>query len=157
MTIKVVTTIREQIIAALLTALGKTAGAPTGLTIHRERTRPIESDSLPAIMVYCDDEEPKPLGKVQYRAPLTERQLSIALECRAQGDGTMSPDQALDPILIWAAAAVAADESFGGLANGLEEGKTVWASREGDAPIAAAKWNIIIKYRTSRLDPTSQS
>jgi hypothetical protein len=33
----------------------------------------------------------------------------------------------------------------------------VWASKEGDTVVAAAKWGITIKYRTSRLDPTSNS
>lgn len=149
--------IREQIIGAVMAALNAGANPPAGLTIHRERTRAIEIDSLPAIMVYADDDVPKPLAQQVYAAPLTERQLSLALECRAQGTGSVSPDEALDPVLVFAALAVFADEKFGGLANGVEEGRTVWSSRESDAPVAAAKWTITIKYRTSRLDPTSKS
>jgi hypothetical protein len=147
--------IREQIMTALVAALS--AGGPAGLTVHRNRTRPIEVDSLPAIMVYADDEVPKPLAGATYKAPLTERQLSVALECRAQGSTSVSPDEALDPVLVWAAQTVLANEQFGGLANGVEEGRTVWASREGDVPVASAKWSITIRYRTSRLDPTSKS
>jgi hypothetical protein len=150
------TSIREQIITALVAALSA-GGSPSGLTVHRERTRPIEIDSLPAIMVYADDDVPKPLAGQTYRAPLTERQLSVALECRAQGSTSVSPDEALDPVLVWAAQTVLANEQFGGLANGVEEGRTVWASREGDVPVASAKWSITIRYRTSRLDPTSKS
>ena len=57
------TSIREQIMVALVAALSTGgAGSPAGLTVHRERTRPIETDSLPAIMVYADDDVPKPLG-----------------------------------------------------------------------------------------------
>lgn len=150
--------IREQIIQDLIVALSAGgAGSPAGLTVHRERTRPIEIDSLPAIMVYAADDAPKPLAQQIYRAPLTERQLSLSLECRAQGSGSISPDEALDPVLVWAAQAVRADETFGGLASGVEEGRTVWASKEGDTVVAAAKWSITIKYRTSRLDPTSKS
>lgn len=149
--------IRERIIAALVVALNAQASPPAGLTIHRERTRPIETDSLPAIMIYADDDVPKPLAQQVYKSPLTERQLSLAIECRAQGSGTVSPDQALDPVLVFASLAVFADETFGGLANGVEEGRTAWVSREADVPIAAAKWYVTIKYRTSRLDPTSKS
>jgi hypothetical protein len=149
--------IREQIILALVAALTDQPNPPAGLTIHRERTRPIEQDSLPAIMVYADDDVPKPLAAQVYRSPLTERQLSLAIECRAQGSSTVPPDQALDPVLVFAALAVFADESFGGLASGVEEGRTVWVSREGDVAVAAAKWGITVKYRTSRLDPTSKS
>jgi hypothetical protein len=152
------TSIREQIMTALVAALSASGGAtPAGLTVHRERTRPIETDSLPAIMVYADDDVPKPLAGQTYRAPLTERQLSLGLECRAAGSSSVTPDEALDPILVWAAAAVSVDETFGGLANGVEEGRTVWSSKEGTTTVAAAKWSITIRYRTSRLDPTSKS
>lgn len=148
--------IREGILTALVAALSG-AGGPAGLTVHRERTRPIEIDSLPAIMIYAEDEQPKPLGAQAYRAPLTERQLAIGVECRALGTATVSPDEALDPVVVWATQTILANEAFGGLANGVEEERTVWNSREGDLPIAAAAVHFTIKYRTSRLDPTSAS
>jgi len=152
------TSIREQIMVALVAALSAGGtGSPSGLTVHRERTRPLEIDSLPAIMVYADDDVPKTLGQQVYAAPLTERHFSLALECRAQGSSSVSPDVALDPVLVWAAQTVLANERFGGLASGVEEGRTVWSSREGDVPVASAKLNFTIRYRTSRLDPTSKS
>ena len=159
------TSIREQIMVAVVTALAVASAScasgsfakPSNLTVHRERTRPIETDMLPAVMVYADDDVPKPTGHESYRAPLTERQLSLTLECRAQGSANVSPDEALDPILIWAALALFADETFGGLANGLEESRTVWSSRQGDVPVASTKFSITVKFRTSRLDPTSKS
>jgi hypothetical protein len=49
------------------------------------------------------------------------------------------------------------NEKFGGLANGVVEGRSVWNSQEGDVSIASATIQLTIKYRTSRLDPTSQS
>jgi hypothetical protein len=147
--------IREQIMTALIAALS--SGGPSGLTVHRERTRPIETDSLPAIMVYADDDVPATLAKQIYKAPLTERQLSIALECRAAGSSGVSVDEALDPILVFATQTIFANEQFGDLASGVEEGRTVWSSKEGDAPVAAAKISFTIRYRTSRLDPTSKS
>jgi len=149
--------IREQIMVLLVAALNSGSSGITGLTVHRERTRPIEIDSLPAILIYADDDVPKPLGGQNYAAPLTERQFSLALECRAQGSSSVSPDEALDPVLMWAAKTVLANERFGDLASGAEEGRTVWNSREGDVPVASAKLSFTIKYRTSRLDPTSKS
>lgn len=148
--------IREQILVALGAALAA-GGGPSGLTVHRERTRPIEIDSLPAVMFYAEDEQPKTLGNQTYRAPLTERQLSVGVQCRAKGATGVPPDTALDPILVWATKTVLANEAFGGLANGVEENRTVWSSHEGDDPIAAATVHFTIKYRTSRLDPTSTS
>lgn len=141
--------------AALVAALS--SGGPSGLTVHRERTRPIETDSLPAIMVYADDDVPKTLAQQIYKAPLTERQLGISLECRAAGSSGVSVDEALDPILVFAAQTVLANEQFGGLASGVEEGRTAWSSKEGDTQVAAAKLSFTIRYRTSRLDPTSKS
>jgi hypothetical protein len=148
--------IREQIMVLLVAALGA-SGKPSGLTVHRERTRPIEVDSLPAIMVYADDDVPKPLAGQNYAAPLTERQFSVVLECRAQGSGSVSPDAALDPVLVWAVQTIVAGERFGGLASGVEEGRTVWSSREADVPVASAKLSLTIKFRTARSDPTSKS
>jgi hypothetical protein len=142
------------LLVAALNAGG--AGSPAGLTVHRERTRPIEIDSLPSIMVYAEDDPPKELGGQTY-APLTERSCTVALECRAQGSSSVSPDAALDPVLVWATITTLANERFGGLASGAQEGPTVWSSREGDVPVASAKLNFTIKYRTSRLDPTSKS
>jgi hypothetical protein len=154
-----VSSIREQIVIALIAALnaGVAGSGITGLTIHRERTRPIEIDSLPAILVYADDDVPKTLAGQVYAAPLTERQLTLAVECRAQGTSNVPPDAALDPVLVYAAKTVLANERFGGLASGVEEGKTVWASREGDVPVASARLSFTVRYRTSRLDPTSKS
>jgi hypothetical protein len=108
-------------------------------------------------MVYADDDVPKTLGQQTYAAPLTERHLTLELECRAQGSSGVSPDAALDPILVWATQQVLADDRFGGLANGVEEGKTAWSSREGNVPVAAAKLSFTVRYRTSRLDPTSKT
>jgi hypothetical protein len=153
--------IRLQIIAAVAAALGAASvggfAAPTGLTIFRERTRPIETDSLPSIFPYFEDDEPRPFDKQQFRSPLLERHLAIAFECRAQGSGSITPDQALDPILVWAVRGGFVDETFGGLAIGVTEGRTAWKSREADVPIAAATLHFTIHYRTSRLDPTSKT
>jgi hypothetical protein len=159
--------IREQLIVAAVAALSaatitKVDGVtvvtkPAGLSVHRERTRPIEIDSLPAIMVYSEDDPPKTLGTQVYRAPLTEHQLTVALELRAQGSAGVSPDAALDPLYVWAILALGADVSFGGLASEVEEGRMTWNSHEGDVPVVAAKLQINIRYRTSRLDPTSKS
>jgi hypothetical protein len=155
-------TIREQIILAALgylTAAGGPAPAPTmpaDLTVHRERTRAIELDSLPAVLLYFEDDAPVPIGS-RYAAPLTERILTIAAECRAQGSAAVSPDQALDPLLEWVIYQFFANEKFGGLANGIEEQKTSWTSKEGDVPLASATIRLAIKYRTSRTDPSSKS
>lgn len=154
--------IREQIITAIVANLGAT-GVPAGVTIHRMRTRPIEEDQLPAILVYSEDDEPIPLAGQQFQAPFVQRQLVIYLEYRAAGSTTVSPDEALDPLIVWGTQTMVANEKFvsntfpDGLGMGVVEGKTAWMSKEGDSIVAAASTQWIVKYRTSRLDPTSRN
>jgi hypothetical protein len=146
--------IREQIFVAAAALLAGTGG-PAGLTVTRERLRPIEKESLPAVLLYADDDAPKPLAGQTYQAPLTERQLSLVVECRADA-GTGPPDVALDPLLVWVTNTLIANEKFGGLASGIDEQRTAWLSREGEIAVAAAAIHFTVKYRTARADLTKK-
>jgi hypothetical protein len=153
-------TIRERIICLAQGALETDPddggpSKPAGLTIHRERTRAIEVDTLPAVLLYFKDDEPKPIGS-QREAPLTERRMVLTVESRAIGSPTLSPDEALDPVYLWTVYRLLKNERFGGLANGIEEGKTEWHSKEGDLALASATTYFTIRYRTSRIDPSSK-
>jgi hypothetical protein len=158
----VASSIRETILSAIVANLVAT-GVPAGVTVHRMRTRPIEDDQLPAILVYSEDDEPIPLGGQTFKPPLVQRQLVIYLEYRAQGSTTVSPDEALDPLIVWGTQTMVSNEKFvsdsfpDGLGMGVVEGKTAWMSKEGDAIVAAASTQWTVKYRTSRLDPTSRT
>lgn len=153
--------IRELILAAVVANLNA-AGKPAGVTVHRMRTRTIEDDQLPAILVYSEDDDPRPLGGQVYKSPLIERQLVLYVECRAQGSLAVPVDLALDPLLVWTAQVLVGNEKIvttdfpGGLANGVVEQKTAWLSKEGDKIIGAASTQWIVKYRTARADPTSR-
>jgi hypothetical protein len=132
-------------------------GKPAGLTVHRERHRPIESETqLPATLYYTEDDAPKPLAGIQYKAPLTERQMTLVLEHRVKVPTGTPDDDALDPLVIWGTTQILSNESFGGLANGVDEGRTVWLSREGESTVGAVAVHYTVKYRTSRLDPTQK-
>lgn len=150
------TSIREQIVDKVMT-LFQAVGAPAGVTIHRERTRPLENEQLPAIVIYLGEEDPIPLAHQNFKAPLLERQLVLYVESRAIGLDGEAPDEALDPLTVWATKQLVGNEKLDGLAMGVIEGKTVWLSKEGDQPIAAALTMFVIRYRTDRIDPTSQN
>jgi hypothetical protein len=147
--------IREQIAVAVIAVLEQDGG-PAGLTVHRERTRPITQDKLPAILAYFEDDEPTPLAKQRFQAPVVERHLNLVLELRTTGQG-QSPDEAVDPLYLWAVQQIMADERFGGLAMGVTEGPMKWMAVESDVIFAGAALHLIIHYRTSRLDPTAAS
>jgi hypothetical protein len=148
--------IRKQILDAVIVAL-EASGGPPGLHVHRERHRPIETDQLDAILVYAEDDAPKPLAGVTYQAPLTERQLNLVLEYRANVPAGQTDDEALDPLIVWGQTQILENEKFGGLASGVDEGRTVWLSREAETTVAAAAGHFTVKYRTARADPTSKS
>jgi hypothetical protein len=155
--------IREQIAAAIVAVLdgsaepGGTGGvqAPSGLTVSRERTRPIERDKLPATLIYFEDEEPTPIEKQKFQAPITQRHLNVVLEMRAVAGEGLAPDEAIDPLYLWAMQQIFADEKFGGLAMGVTEGPMKWTAKEADAVLAGAALHLTVHYRTSRLDPSS--
>jgi hypothetical protein len=151
-----VATIREQIVERVVAAIAG-GSPPVGLTVHRERTRPIELDDLPAVVVKdAKESKPRPIQS-NYKAPFVEREISIVLEFRAKGSSGVSPDQAIDPLYAYAMVQIFKDESFGGLANGVEEGETEWRAKEGDTLLAASTTHLSIKYRTSRIDPSSRT
>lgn len=153
--------IREQIATALVAALdGEPAGEvlkPIGLNVHRERTRPIAKETLPAILVYFEDEEPSPIAKLRFQAPSVERHLALVLEMRTVPIGDQKPDEAIDPLYLWAMQQIGADERFGGLAMGVTEGPMKWTATEADVIVAGAALHLTVHYRTSRLNPSSAS
>lgn len=148
--------IREQILDAVVSAVSG-EGAPAGLTVHRERTRPIEKEQCPAILIFAEDETPEPLDGRKFKAPLTERCLNITAELRVIPDSGQSVDEAVDFLWVWLMQAVGADESFGGLAMGITEGAVKWFSREADKIYGGAAVHLAVHYRTKRLDPTTRS
>jgi hypothetical protein len=149
-----VSSIREQIVLQAV-ALLQAVGGPSGLTIFRERPRPIESNDLPAIFVYFADDEPTPELKIKFQAPITEHHLGLMLELRAAASDDLPADAAIDPLYIWAVKQLVGNERLGGLAMGITEGPMKWFSKEADITYAAAALHLIWHYRTNRLDPTS--
>jgi hypothetical protein len=153
--------IREQIADAVLAVLQGPGTVdsppPANLTVHRERTRPITADTLPAILVYFEDEEPTPLAKQRFQAPIVERHLNLVCELRTTPLAGQAPDEAVDPLYVWVMQQIMADERFGGLAMGVTEGPMKWMATEADVVFAGAALHLIIHYRTSRQDPTLAS
>ncbi len=132
--------IRDRLIDALFAAMnGSALGAvpkPTGLLVTEERLHPNEQSQLPVIGLYFEDEEPEPLEKQRFKAPITQKALGVTLEYRAlasmPAQAVQKPRKVIDPLYLW-------------------------LSKESDAIVAAAAQRITIHYRTARLNPSTTS
>lgn len=149
--------VREGIVDALVAAIDG-VGKPAGLTVHRLRTRPIEQDSLPAILVYLpnesvDRDEGDLDGADGDTGPSVERVLTVRTEFRVKVPTGTAPDTALDPLYVWAVQAVTADGTLGGLALDVREAGTAWDLEEKNVAMAAAVTTFAVLYHTSATDP----
>lgn len=120
---------------------------PTGLNVHRQRTRPIEKDGLPAQVLYLlnEDTEERAAGQIDRRA-------RFAVESRVTASGE-SPDAALDEYLSWAVKALRADPTLGGLSSDVKERGTEWDHVELDKVFGAARTIFEVHYQTADDDP----
>lgn len=143
-------TVRELIVAAVLDALNA-AGKPADVTVHRQRNRPIEQDSLPAILVYTAQEAvDEPEGDLD---DTVERALTLRIEQRAKVASGQAPDTALDPLYAWTVQALQADPTFGGLAVRLWEMGHAWNMEERNVALAGSVTTFGVEFYTAASDP----
>ncbi len=140
---------RSEILVALEAALNG-AGLPGGATVHRSRTRPIEKDALPALVLYLLDESTEAKSSGAYKA---RRAMRVRVECRTTADADTAPDDAVDPLLSHVVRAILADPRQGGLAVKTEETGTTWDAAEDDLLYAAAAVDFTLDYITAAGDP----
>lgn len=150
--------IREQILEKVKTLLGG-AGKPTGLTVHRFRTWPIERDNLPAQVIYpatsaggAVAESVDPFDGIGNVA----RELRVRVESRVEVPEKTPPDSALDPLYLWAVQTLMADVTLGGLALDVQEEATSFDADEFEKVIAACATDFLVTYVTLREDPETQ-
>jgi hypothetical protein len=157
--------VRERLVRQVVAALGAD-GKPAGLTVHRQRTLPLEDDDLPATVVYVLDEALPP-ERQQHGSrgrQLARRALRLVLEHRAavdpaagSGAATQAVDEALDPFVTWGVRALLADPRLGGLAIGVLELETQWRVSDTDDVRGAAATLFHIDYLTAAADPTARA
>ena len=138
-------TIGETIIAAAEAALDG-AGKPTGLTVHRNRQRPLDREDFPATVVY-------PMGEVpadDTHDPSTERTLHLRLEHRVAAvvSSTDSIDKTLDPLKAWGTKALLKDAPLKALVISLTELPLEWTGAEADRLYGGLAQDFELKYAT---------
>lgn len=148
-------TIREEIVAAAVAALG--TGAPTGVpTPVRTRLDSPSPEQLPALTVYQASETVEPMREPRsgrpVRGPVVRRALQLNVEVITKASPTDEPDKAADPILAWATKALAAAGTFGGLANDLADELGIkFEYEQGETAFCRASMAFRIHYQ-SRAD-----
>jgi hypothetical protein len=151
---------RDQIVDAFIAAA--TSAAAGTAAVDEDRTHSADVSKLPRISIYFDDEDPAGVGG-EVRTPLLQRALDLTVEYRgaipapADGQPQLAPRKVIDPLYCLVMQAIAADETFGGLAMWVKEGATKWLSKEGETVVAAAAQKFTIYYRTARLNPAAAS
>lgn len=139
---------REGIILAVKAAL-EGSGKPTGLTVHRFPTRPLDADDLPAIALFPLEDKVEEVTHDE----VAHRILDLGIELRAQATSSQSPDEALDPIYVWAVQAVHGDATLRGLTLATWELSMTWEAEERNAAFGAAVLLVRFEYETTETDP----
>ena len=152
-------TIREQIVSAAVTAL--TAGAPAGVPAPvRTRLDSPGADQLPALTVYQVMETVETMRDAKAgaasRGPLIRRSLLLSVEVLTKAGTGVEPDKVADPILAWVTKALAAAGTFGGLANHpADEVGTKFEYEQAETSFCRATQTFRIEYQTRADDAES--
>ena len=145
-------------IAAVLDGPGK----PEGVTVHRQRDRPIWVDDLPAIVVYPapnpnDVEEEVSWSRTGGRmGGSVDRTMNCRIELRAEVPDDEPATDVLDPLYVWAVKALHGSDRLNGLVvRGPEEQRSASQTEtDGERTIARMAVEFEVLYRTRMLDPT---
>ena len=134
---------REQILAAIRTALNGTAGV--GSRIYRSRVEPLARQESPAIIV----EPIKDRCEQNTSLPTLDWSLlvRVAVVIRAN-----VPDQAADPVIESLHSKLMADLTLGGLAIDIQPFQVEFQTVEADVPAGVVMCDYLVKYRTSVSD-----
>jgi hypothetical protein len=137
------TTKRENILAAIKTALTGTTGV--GTRIYRSRVEPLSRNESPAIII-----EPVSDTPVQNTSlPTLDWTLRVRIVVIERGN---IPDQAADDTIQSLHSKMMADLTLGGYAIDVEPAQTSFQLLEADQPAGVIFCEFEIRYRTKVAD-----
>jgi hypothetical protein len=137
------TTKRENILAAITTALAGTTGV--GTRIYRSRVEPMSRNESPAIII-----EPVSDTPVQNTSlPTLDWTLRVRIVVIERGT---VPDQAADDTIQSLHSKMMADLTLGGYAIDVEPAQTSFQLLEADQPAGIIFCEFEIRYRTQVAD-----
>jgi len=134
------TTKREQILTAVMTALAGTADV--GGRIYRSRVEPFARGESPAIVV----EPINDTAEQNTSLPTLDWSLTVRVAIIVRAT---VPDQAADPIVESAHARLMADLTLGGYAMDVQPQQVGFELIEADQPAGVVTMDYLVKYRTA--------
>jgi hypothetical protein len=137
---------RESVLAAIVTALTGTAGV--GTRIYRSRVEPLARQESPAIVV-----EPTGDSAEQNTSlPTLDWSLTVRVAVIVRGN---VPDQLADPIVQDLHSKIMADLTLGGVAIDVQPQDVSFEMMEADQPAGVISCNYLVRYRTAVDDLTT--
>jgi len=136
---------REQILAALRTAL--TGTAQVGTRIYRSRVEPFTRNESPAIVI----EPVNDTAQQNTALPTLDWSLTVRVAIIVRGN---VPDQLADPIVQSAHGKIMADLTLGGYAIDVQPVGVTFEMIEADQPAGVVSLEYLVRYRTSVADLT---
>jgi hypothetical protein len=134
------TTRRENILAAVRTALTNTTGV--GTRIYRSRVEPMARAESPAIVV----EPISDTAEQNTSLPTLDWSLTVRVAVIVRG---AIPDQQADPIVQDMHSKLMADLTLGGYAIDIQPQAVAFEMVEADQPAGVISCDYLIRYRTS--------
>jgi hypothetical protein len=134
------TTKREQVLAAIRTALTGTTGVST--RIYRSRVEPLARGETPAIVV----EPISDTAQQNTSLPTLDWSLTVRVAVIVRGN---IPDQVADPIVQDMHAKLMADLTLGGYAIDVQPQGVTFELAEADQPSGVIACDYVVRYRTS--------
>jgi hypothetical protein len=134
------TTKREQVLAAIRTALTGTTGVST--RIYRSRVEPLSRGESPAIVV----EPVSDTAEQNTSLPTLDWSLTVRVAVIVRGN---IPDQLADPIVADAHSKIMADLTLGGYAIDVQPLSVSFDFVEADQPSGVIALDYLVRYRTS--------
>jgi hypothetical protein len=134
---------REQILAAIRTALTGTAGV--GNRIYRSRVEPLARQESPALIV----EPVKDTPAQNTSLPTLDWSFVVRVAVIVRAN---VPDQAADPVVESLHSKLMADLTLGGLAIDIQPFPVEFQVVEADVPAGVVICDYLVKYRTSVTD-----
>jgi hypothetical protein len=140
------TTKREQVLAAIRTALTGTTGV--GTRIYRSRVEPLARQESPAIVI-------EPItDQAQQNTSLPTLDWSLTVRIAVIVRGTV-PDQQADATVQSLHAKIMADLTLGGVAYDVQPSLVNFEMVEADQPAGVISCDYIVRYRTQVADLTA--